>query len=258
MPSNLSSSSVRPLAKLRGLTLGRVRNAATKWSLSSCARQVMREGLTYLTPQKLRVIERAVRRVRRKGVRGDFLECGVALGGSAILLSSLLGDQRRFHGYDVFEMIPPPGPQDESDAHRRYEVIKSGASTGIAGHEYYGYLKNLRDVVVDNFRRYDLAVDDRRIFLHRGLFQDTLHFDAGAHVAFAHIDCDWYEPVKLCLERIYPHLAVGGCMILDDYNDYQGCRKAVDEFLVGKADLVMVRSSPNALIRRLGATARRM
>jgi O-methyltransferase len=252
-----ASTSVRPpLARFRGLTLQRVRNAALKWSLSPCARQVMRDRLTYLSPRKMRVIERAARRIQRKRVPGDFIECGVALGGSAILLASLLGPQRRFHGYDVFETIPAPGPQDESDAHRRYEVIKSGASTGIGGGEYYGYMKNLRDVVMGNFRKYGFDVDDRRIHLHRGLFQDTLHFQADARVALAHIDCDWYEPVKLCLERIYPRLAVGGCMILDDYNDYQGCKKAVDEFLAGKTDLVLVASAPNALIRRVVAPMR--
>ena len=52
-----------------------------------------------------------------------------------------------------------------------------------------------------------------------------------APVAFAHIDVDWYEPVKVSLERIFPYLSAGGCIVLDDYHDWGGCKKATDEFL---------------------------
>jgi asparagine synthase (glutamine-hydrolysing) len=49
-------------------------------------------------------------------------------------------------------------------------------------------------------------------------------------VAFAHIDVDWYEPVLTSLKRIFPHLVVGGSIILDDYHDWGGCRKATENF----------------------------
>jgi len=58
--------------------------------------------------------------------------------------------------------------------------------------------------------------------------QDTLRVDEP--VAFAHVDVDWYEPVKTCLERIVPRLSRGGALVLDDYNDWSGCRKATDEY----------------------------
>ena len=50
-------------------------------------------------------------------------------------------------------------------------------------------------------------------------------------VAFAHVDVDWYEPVMTCLSRVFPSLVIGGSIILDDYHDWGGCRKATDEFL---------------------------
>ena len=37
-----------------------------------------------------------------------------------------------------------------------------------------------------------------------------------------HIDCDWYEPVMLCLERLHPLLSPGGYVIADDYFDWEG------------------------------------
>jgi asparagine synthase (glutamine-hydrolysing) len=39
-------------------------------------------------------------------------------------------------------------------------------------------------------------------------------------------------------------------MILDDYNDYGGCRKAADEFLAAHRQFTLVRTSPHAVIRR--------
>ncbi|HEY5809775.1 MAG TPA: TylF/MycF/NovP-related O-methyltransferase, partial [Povalibacter sp.] len=184
-PDSLASPVSKTISRLRSLSVGRVRNAAVAWSLSPTARSALRSGLTYLSPLKLRALEQQVRRLDREGIRGDFVECGVALGGSAILLASMLSPQRSFHGYDVFEMIPPPGPKDENDAHERYEVIKSGTSTGIAGKQYYGYVKNLRDVVVDNFSKFGLVVDNDRICLHQGLFEDTLRFSPDSQVALA-------------------------------------------------------------------------
>ena len=49
------------------------------------------------------------RHVVRRGVHGDFVEAGIALGGSAIVLARLMGADRRFHGYDVFGMDPGAG-----------------------------------------------------------------------------------------------------------------------------------------------------
>ena len=63
------------------------------------------------------------------------------------------------------------------------------------------------------------------------LLQDTMNIQQP--VAFAHIDVDWYEPVLTCLKRVFPKLVVGGSIILDDYHDWGGCRKAADEYLEG-------------------------
>jgi asparagine synthase (glutamine-hydrolysing) len=41
----------------------------------------------------------------------------------------------------------------------------------------------------------------------------------------------WYLPVKICLERIFPMLVIGGSLIIDDYYDWGGCQKATDEYL---------------------------
>jgi asparagine synthase (glutamine-hydrolysing) len=207
---------------------------------------VREEHLTYLDPAKLELLERCIGDVRR--VRGDFLEMGVALGGSAIVIAGLMDRRRHFHGYDVFGMIPPPGEQDPPAVHERYRTIAEGRSEGIDGETYYGYLDDLYDRVVAAFARHGMAVDGKRIALHRGLFADTLH--PTEPVAFAHVDCDWYEPVKICIERVWPQLSPGGLMVFDDYNDWGGCTKAVDEFIAAEPTATLSTTEPTAVVRK--------
>jgi asparagine synthase (glutamine-hydrolysing) len=226
--------------------------AARGWDrlhLSAVSRAVRREHLTYLTATKLRSLEECIRLIDAEQVPGRCLELGVALGGSAIVIATL-ARRRQFTGYDVFGMIPPPGPRDDPKSHERYEVIASGKSQGIQGDDYYGYQPELRERVVRAFRRYGLEVDGDRIGLVEGLFEDTLLLEGGGPIALAHIDCDWYEPVKLAIERIYPMLSPGGFLVFDDYLDYGGCRRAVHEFLSGRDDAVVSRISGHLVARR--------
>ncbi|MBE0533670.1 MAG: class I SAM-dependent methyltransferase [Rhodospirillales bacterium] len=214
------------------------------------AREVRRRHLTYLTPRKLRALDATLRHVCRAGVAGDFLEVGVALGGSAIVIASRTEDRHTFHGYDVFDMIPPPGPEDGPRAHRRYAEIRSGRSGGLGGDPYYGYVDDLYGRVCRTFSDFGLPVDGRRVILHRGPFEETLKADDRRSVAFAHIDCGWHGLVSLCLRAIGPRLSPGACVVLDDYNDYGGCRKAVDAFLAERDDLRFLCRAPSAVLER--------
>ncbi len=127
--------------------------------------------------------------------------------------------------YDAFGMIPPPGPGDGPDAHARYAVIASGRSSGVGDEVYYGYRQDLQAEVAANLA----AHGQPDVRLVPGFFADTLR--PSGPVAVAHIDADWYASVMTCLERIGPVLVVGGRFVLDDYDQWSGCRSATDEFL---------------------------
>lgn len=232
------------MTPLRSLTknLGRRRSN----ELSPTAERVVSANLTYLNQPKIALLESCLREVQRNRVSGDFLEMGVALGGSGIIIASQMKRGRRFHGYDVFAMIPPPSKSDPPTVHERYRTIAEGRSEGIGGDVYYGYVDNLYDKVLGNFARFGQPVDGDRVQLHQGLFEDTLH--PSGPVALAHIDCDWYEPVKLCIERIWPSLSRGGMMIFDDYADYGGCTRAVDKFAGAQPDAKLQTQDPSAVL----------
>jgi asparagine synthase (glutamine-hydrolysing) len=131
-------------------------------------------------------------------------------------------------------MIPPPGSEDEADVHARYEEIRSGRSKGLGGQRYYGYEDDLLGTVQANFRRHGFAPEAHAVTFVQGLFQDTLHPEGP--VALAHVDGDWYESVLTCLERITPVLIPGGTLVIDDYEHWSGCRKAVDAYFADKRD----------------------
>jgi hypothetical protein len=196
--------------------------------------QVRKQRLTYLPVGALNDLFDAALTADRQGRPGSFLEAGCALGGSAMVLTQAKDPGRPLYIYDVFGMIPPPTDEDGPDIHERYEKIKSGQAAGIGGDPYYGYEEALMDRVRDTFATLGLPVDDNAVTLVKGLFQDTITGDEP--VALAHIDGDWYDSVRTCLERIGPRLSPGGIMVIDDYFYWSGCRTAVDEFLAAHPD----------------------
>ena len=226
-----------PLSSLRWIGSSAVK--WVRWRLSGrtepeVVRAVRGDALTYLSREALTDLHDRVREAEENGIDGALIEAGCALGGSAIVIAAAKSPDRSLFVYDVFGMIPPPSERDGPDVHARYEVIRSGQSTGIQGAAYYGYEENLLERVRENFERHGFPPAEHSVSLVQGLFQDTIHPDGP--VAVAHIDGDWYESVMTCLERIEPHLPVGGVLVIDDYEAWSGCRTAVDEYFADKQD----------------------
>lgn len=211
-------------------------------------KEVRERKLTFLSPKKMKSLLNAADSVVLGEVPGDFLEFGVALGGSGICLASRLDDGRRYLGFDVFGMIPPPSDADGEPVQQRYRKIADGNAKGIDGDQYYGYVENLYAKVSESFASLGLPVDGERILLVKGLFEETVHAHEGTTIALAHIDCDWYDPVKFCLEFVWPRLSEGGQVIMDDYNFWEGARKATDEFLAAHPDAKILRRQPGVVL----------
>jgi hypothetical protein len=212
----------------------RLRERWRALTASRTVREVRRRRLTYLGYDALSDLERAVRRLEAAGVPGIIVEAGCALGGSTVVLGLAKRPDRPLRAYDVFGLIPPPSDADGDDIQARYQTVVRGESRGIGGDRYYGYEDNLRDKVANTLRSFGLDLEARRIELIQGLFQDTLWPEAA--VALAHIDADWYQSVRTCVERIEPRLSRGGMLVIDDYDHWSGCRKAVDEYFADKRD----------------------
>jgi polysaccharide pyruvyl transferase WcaK-like protein len=211
--------------------------------------QVLSDNLTYLNYRALVDLVEAVRELDRHNLHGAIIETGCALGGSALTMASAKASTRPFYVYDVFGMIPGASANDGEEGQMRYELISSGQSKGIRNSTYYGYETNLYEKVKSSFDSYGIPVEDNSIQLVKGLYQDTLQVNED--VALAHIDCDWFESVMTCLQRIEPHLVIGGTLIIDDYYRWPGCRRAVDEYFSTKRTQYSFTTKARLHIKRL-------
>jgi predicted O-methyltransferase YrrM len=79
--------------------------------------------------------------------------------------------------------------------------------------------------VRDTFERYGL-LDDRVRFL-RGWFRDTLDTPEIGTLALLRIDADLYDSTYQPLAALYPKVAPGGYVIVDDFHTYPECQAAV-------------------------------
>ena len=154
--------------------------------------------------------------------------------------------QRLMRVYDLFEMLPPSSEHDGDDMKARY----AGKAVGLDGGKYYLYEDDLLATVTNNFARYGYPLESNNIQLIKGKVQDTLTVAEPA--ALANIDVEWYEPVSACLERVMPHLIVGGAIAVRAYSDWSGCRKATDDYLprAGREGLDFDPSAGHLLITR--------
>ncbi len=195
-------------------------------------RKIRRMQLSYLEMPALIDLYESVSSAESQRLFGVIVEAGTALGGSAIAMAAAKRPDRPMFIFDAFETIPPPSVRDGHDAHERYTVIQSGKAQGLRGGIYYGYRHDLREQVEQNFVNFGYPLSPHHIHLIKGYYVDTLRLNQP--VVVAHLDCDWYDSVMTCLERIVPYLVVGGKLIIDDYQHWSGCKSAVDDYFANR------------------------
>ena len=185
-----------------------------------------------VTPLNLHLLHELTERLGRLDVEGDLVECGVYKGGSAAVLGwsmmRLEGDPRKLWLFDSFAGMPPAGERDGSYSHT------------LEG-TYVGSEARTRELLAG------VGVPPDRVEVVTGLFQETFPTVSTPRTALLHVDCDFYEPVKLTLEKFFPSLSPGGFVVLNDYGIYKGARAATDEFLAAQGlDVEPVAIDPTA------------
>lgn len=182
----------------------RLRAAGLDWPL---------HGVTMIGLARLDDLQACVESVVADGVRGDLIEAGSWRGGAGLLMRATLdtlGDDRTVWLADSFQGFPAGDPE-----------------AGERGLDANEFLAAPLDEVRETFARYGC---DRGVELVPGFFDQTLAGLARREWAIVRLDADTYEPTREALRCLYPGLAVGGHLIVDDYGVFAGCRRAVDEF----------------------------
>ena len=186
---------------------------------------------TMTGPAKLAALVEATRHVVRQEIPGAIVECGVWRGGSmqavAFTLLDLGAADRDLHLFDTFAGMPPPSRADTRTTQRG--VVH--AQELLAASERSSKLWAVADVDDVRAAMAEPGYPDEKVFFHPGVVEETTPSEAPATIALLRLDTDWYASTKHELEHLYDRLSPGGVLILDDYGDWDGARKAVDEWL---------------------------
>ena len=160
-----------------------------------------------------------------KDTNYSFVECGVAKGGCLSMMKYVSGKNNKIFGFDSFEGMPDITKEDLSNYNKSCPLTNFGK----VGDNLSGGIDN----VYNTFNKLDLNMDN--VTLVKGFFQDTLqiqeNIDNIGKIAVLRLDGDWYESVKICLEKLYDNVIEGGIIIIDDYGHFIGAKVATDEFI---------------------------
>lgn len=192
---------------------------------------------TMIGKRRLDHLNEILLKVRVHGVGGHYAECGIWRGGTCIYARAFFDTMdepdRKVFGFDSFQGLPEGGyyEQDQGDPHHTQNDIFAVS----------------REEVLANFSKY--AIDMVNVDLIEGWFRDTLpawsernrssisgaeKIEAAQHplpLAVLRIDGDMYEGTMDPLKYLYPHVAKGGFVIVDDYGDVRASRRAVHDYL---------------------------
>ncbi len=158
----------------------------------------------------------------QKGLTGNFVECGVAGGGTSGLLAWILKQHdttgRKLFACDSYSGMPP---SDENDIHNGIQAEQSNWGTGTCAAPESSVLSLCEKLDAQE-----------RLVIVKGYFCDTLPEwkESIGDIAFLHMDGDWYSSTRDILINLYDNLVPGAFVQIDDYGHWDGCRKAVHEF----------------------------
>lgn len=179
---------------------------------------------TMTSVERMFSLAMAVRFLVESKVAGDFVECGVWKGGSALLMARTLVelgvDDRSLWLYDTFSGMSEPTDADGRRTWQRWRSLQRDTHNSWC----YSPIDEVRATMARSGYPQDA------IHLVEGKVEDTIPRSTPSKVALLRLDTDWYESTRHELVHLWPRLAPGGILIIDDYGKWQGARRAVDEY----------------------------
>jgi len=187
------------------------------------------QPFTITTPERITALCNAVEYVSKCGIPGNIVECGVWRGGSmmAAALSLMhLGDTSRILMlFDTFDGMTPPSDLDR-DSNTRFSATELLAVSPRTSRNWaVSPIQEVRGNLAKT------AYPTQNIDLVKGPVEETIPGFAPDRIAILRLDTDWHASTKHELIHLYPRLASGGVLIIDDYGDWEGARKAVDDYI---------------------------
>jgi len=188
---------------------------------------------SWVSVERLMTNIESVEYVNKEGIPGDIVEIGVWKGGSmlAMMMAHERGAEpphRVFHLYDTFEGMTPAAEVDK-------DYLGKSAAKIMEQSLQYRCISSL-DEVRGNIEHHIETVPKYHV---GDILKNTF---VPEQIAVLRLDTDWYESTKHELATFYDSVSPGGIVIIDDYGHWEGCKKAVDEFLEVRPEIKLFSS----------------
>ncbi len=184
---------------------------------------------TESTPERMYALYKAVEHVVHSGIGGDLVECGVWRGGSCMLMAMTLmlhrDTSRRIYLYDTFTGMTSPTEKDFflKDGRKALDMWK-GSGDAVQSRWLAVPMEEVRENILST------GFPEERLVFVKGRVEDTIPGVVPRGVSVLRLDTDWYASTIHELTHLYPLLADGGVLLVDDYGVWAGAREAVDEY----------------------------
>ena len=174
----------------------------------------------------------------KNNIKGCYVECGVMEGKHPMLACNTILENNLditdIYMFDTYEGLTKPGKYDYSTKDSKYHMTNE---------EILSCWKSQKiDENVNGWCYCSLPQVKKNIY-GTNYPKDKLHFIKGDvmktltekknipdKISVLRLDTDWYESSKFELEKLYHNVVEGGIVILDDYFQWDGQRRATDEF----------------------------
>jgi hypothetical protein len=183
---------------------------------------------TMLSIERLYDLYLACQYVDGAGIPGCVVEVGTWQGGAlGMAILSSASSERKIIGFDTYAgHLRPAANELDIRGHSMRDRFDDAAKRGESWAE--ADLEECREFLMT------LRIPPPPIDLVKGDVKETLKFWESEPISILRIDCDWYLESLVSLEVLWPHVSMGGIVIMDDYGHHLGQRRAVDEFFADR------------------------
>jgi len=193
---------------------------------------------TVVSDDRCYILHQFARHAANLPTAGDFAECGVYKGGTAMLTAHTMQEcgafggasPRHLHLFDTFEGMPEDANRDPG------------------GHVRGDFNDTSVQAVQSRLKDYP------KVRCHPGYIPSTLEAVKDRTFAYVYLDLDLHQGTRDGLEFFYPRMVPGAVFIGDDYGfpRYKdAAKKAVDEFFADKPEPVVVLKTGQCLVIKL-------
>jgi O-methyltransferase len=164
--------------------------------------------------------------VRHVTAVGDLVECGTWRGGMSAAMAEALPGHRSVL-FDSFEGLPE---FTDKDSNAVLHEFAKGDRFAVGEEVACGAMQRTGE----NFE------------IRKGWFEETVPKFAAEQptIAVLRLDADLYDSTMVCLTHLFPLVAPGGLILIDDYgSEWDGCTRAVHDYLSREARTEAIRST---------------